>query len=83
MKKLLLVAALLTLAGCSKVNKENYDKIKVGMDKTEVEAIIGSADSCEEKTLHTNCVWGNDEKNITITLVSDKVTLFSSKGLQQ
>ncbi|MEQ3514315.1 DUF3862 domain-containing protein [Pseudoalteromonas sp. BZB3] len=82
MKKLLLVAALLTLAGCSKVNKENYDKIKVGMDKAEVEAIIGSADSCEEKTLHTNCVWGEEEKNITITLVSDKVTLFSSKGLK-
>jgi len=82
MKKLLLVAALLTLAGCSKVNKENYDKIKVGMDKVEVEAIIGSADSCEEKTLHTNCVWGGEEKNITITLVSDKVTLYSSKGLK-
>tara|TARA_Y100000588_G_scaffold164927_1_gene179007 strand:- start:993 stop:1241 length:249 start_codon:yes stop_codon:yes gene_type:complete len=82
MKKLLLVAALLTLAGCSKLNKENYDKIKVGMDKVEVEAIIGSADSCEEKTLHTNCVWGGEEKNITITLVSDKVTLYSSKGLK-
>ncbi|RZQ52067.1 DUF3862 domain-containing protein [Pseudoalteromonas phenolica] len=82
MKKLLLVAALLTLAGCSKVNKENYDKIKVGMDKTEVEAIIGSADSCEEKTLHTNCVWGSEEENITITFVTNKVTLFSSKGLK-
>ena len=82
MKKLILVSALLTLAGCSKVNKENYDKIKDGMDKVEVEAIIGSADSCEEKTLHTNCVWGGEEKNITITLVSDKVTLYSSKGLK-
>ena len=81
MKKLLLVA-LLTLAGCSKVNKENYDKIKVGMDKTEVEAIIGSADSCEEKTLHTNCVWGSEEEKITITFVTNKVTLFSSKGLK-
>ena len=82
MKKLLLVAALLTLAGCSKVNKENYDKIKVGMDNTEVEAIIGSADSCEEKTLHTNCVWGSEEEKITITFVTNKVTLFSSKGLK-
>ena len=52
------------------------------MDKTEVEAIIGSADSCEEKTLHTNCVWGSEEENITITFVTNKVTLFSSKGLK-
>ena len=82
MKKLLLIAALLTLAGCSKVNKENYDKIKVGMDKGDVEAIIGSAESCEEKTLHTNCLWGSEKKNITIKFVTNKVTLFSSKGLK-
>ena len=51
------------------------------MDKTEVEALLGSADNCVEKTLHTSCTWGNDAKNIEITLVSDKVTLYSKKGL--
>ncbi|MCF2858669.1 DUF3862 domain-containing protein [Pseudoalteromonas sp. SMS1] len=80
MKKLLTIAALLSLSACSKVTIENYEKISVGMEKTELEQVLGSADSCEEKTLHTNCVWGNENKNITVTLVSDRVTLFSKKG---
>ncbi|WP_105168179.1 DUF3862 domain-containing protein [Pseudoalteromonas sp. T1lg23B] len=82
MKKLLIGTAILTLVGCSKVNMENYNKVKVGMDKAEVETILGSADECEEKTLHTNCTWGNEDKHIKITLVSDKVTLYTKKGLE-
>jgi sucrose-6-phosphate hydrolase SacC (GH32 family) len=81
MKKLLIIAATLSLAACSKVNLENYEKIKIGMDKSEVEVFLGSADNCVEKTLHTNCIWGDESKNIEITLVSDRVTLFSKKGL--
>jgi len=83
MKKLLIIAATLSLAACSKVSLENYEKIEVGMDKTEVEAILGSADNCVEKTLHTNCVWGDESKNIEITLVSDKVTIYSKHGITQ
>lgn len=83
MKKLLIIVATLSLAACSKVTVENYEKIKIGMDKAEVEAVLGSADNCVEKTLHTNCVWGDESKNIEITLVSDKVTLYSKHGLTQ
>jgi len=83
MKKLLVIAATLALAACSKVNLENYEKISIGMDKTEVEAILGKAGSCEEKTLHTNCIWGNEGKNIEITLVSDKVSLYSKTGVDK
>ena len=83
MKKLLIIAATLSLAACSKVSLENYEKIEVGMDKAEVEAILGTADNCEEKTLHTNCVWGDESKNIEITLVSDKATIYSKHGITQ
>ncbi|MDC9519541.1 DUF3862 domain-containing protein [Pseudoalteromonas sp. S327] len=83
MKKLLIIAATLSLAACSKVSLENYEKIEVGMDKAEVEAILGSADNCVEKALHTNCVWGDESKNIEITLVSDKVTIYSKHGITQ
>ncbi|HAG41719.1 MULTISPECIES: DUF3862 domain-containing protein [unclassified Pseudoalteromonas] len=83
MKKLLIIAATLSLAACSKVSLENYEKIEVGMDKAEVEAILGTADNCVEKTLHTNCVWGDESKNIEITLVSDKVTIYSKHGITQ
>ncbi|TMN94207.1 outer membrane protein assembly factor BamE [Pseudoalteromonas sp. S558] len=81
MKKLLIIATLLSLVACSKVSQENYEKIKIGMDKADVETLLGSADNCVEKTLHTNCVWGDETKNIEITLVSDKVTLYSKHGL--
>lgn len=81
MKKLIAIAAFsAALVGCSKVDIEHYQQIKVGMDKTEIETLLGSADKCEEKTLHTNCTWGGESKNISVTLVSDKVTLYSKKG---
>lgn len=83
MKKLLIIAAALSLTACSKVSVENYEKIEIGMDKSEVEAILGSADNCVEKTLHTNCIWGDEGKNIDITLVSNKVSLYSKTGLDK
>jgi hypothetical protein len=82
MKKLIIIAGLLTLAGCSKVTLENYNKVEVGMDKAALEQILGSADNCEEKTLHTNCTWGDDNKHIKVTLVTEKVTLYTKKGLE-
>lgn len=82
MKKQLTILALsATLAACGKVTLENYEQIKVGMDKTELEAILGSADKCEDKTMHTSCTWGDNAKHIKVTLVADKVTLYSEKGL--
>ena len=83
MKKCFIIAVTLSLAACSKINIENYEKVKIGMDKADVETILGSADNCVEKTLHTNCVWGDEGKNIEITLVSNKVTLYSKHGLAQ
>jgi hypothetical protein len=82
MKKRIIISALLTLAGCSKVTLENYNKIEIGMDKAELEQILGTADNCEEKTLHTNCTWGDNNKYIKITLVTDKVTLYTKEGLE-
>ncbi|NMR23968.1 DUF3862 domain-containing protein [Pseudoalteromonas sp. NEC-BIFX-2020_015] len=83
MKKLLIVAAILTLSACSKINLENYEKIEIGMSKTDVEAILGAAEKCVEKTLHTNCTWGGGDKKIEITLVSDRVSLYSKTGLEK
>ncbi|SFD05935.1 DUF3862 domain-containing protein [Pseudoalteromonas denitrificans] len=82
MKKYLSTLAIaLALTACGKVTLENYKKVNIGMDKAEIEQLLGTADKCEEKTLHTNCIWGSEDKNITVTLVADKVTLYSEKGL--
>ena len=82
-KKLIVMALLLSvvLSGCSKLDRENYDKIKVGMDYEQVVSIIGDPDKCDAAMGSKNCVWGNEFKNITIKFIADKVVLPSMKGL--
>ena len=79
MLTVLFCAAL--LFGCSKVTRENYDQIKVGMAMTEVTALIGEPDSCSGALGAKKCIWGNEAKNITIAFVGDHVALPSMTGL--
>lgn len=84
MKKYMVIVVVMVvfiLVGCLKVNLENYEKIKIGMDKVEVEVILGLVDKCEEKIFYINCIWGSKDKNIEIILVLDKVLLYSKIGL--
>lgn len=67
--------------GCSKLNQENYGKIKMGMAYEQVVDIIGNPDVCDEALGAKKCVWGNVEKNITITFMGDQVIMPSMKGL--
>jgi len=82
-KKLIAVILLFCVIflGCTKLNRENYDKIKLGMSYEQVVDIIGSPDKCDAALGMKNCIWGNDRKNITIKFVADKVVLPSLKGL--
>ena len=85
MKVKLLIALFgaLALSGCSKLNKENYDKLEMGMSQKEVEAILGSADNCG-KTLGTvACTWGNEEaKHVKIVFMGNKAVTFNYEGLE-
>ncbi|MCH7371684.1 MULTISPECIES: hypothetical protein [Aeromonas] len=74
-----LIALLLT--GCSKLNRENYDKLKMGISYAEAASILGKAESCEDKLGTTSCIWGKDNKNIKIRFIADKATFFSSEGI--
>lgn len=78
---IMVAAACVSLLGCSKVNQETYDKLKVGMDYAEVTAILGEPDSCESLIAFKSCTWGKDPKTITVRLVGEKVILFEGKGL--
>lgn len=69
------------LFGCSKLNQENYNKIKVGMDYQEVISIIGNPDTCDAGMGMKKCVWGDESKNVTIQFVVEKVVFSSMKGL--
>jgi hypothetical protein len=78
---IVLVAVLLLATGCSKLTKENYEKISMGMNYDEVISILGDADECSGAVGVENCTWGGGEKYIKINFVGKKVVLFSSKGL--
>jgi outer membrane protein assembly factor BamE (lipoprotein component of BamABCDE complex) len=72
----------MTAVGCSKVSKENYDRLKVGMAYEEVVNIIGSPDSCAETFGTKTCLWGSEKKRIKVSFIGSKAVAFSSKGLR-
>lgn len=82
MKKLVLVLCCAALiAGCSKLTRENYEKIQMGMMFDQVVELIGEPDACEAALGAKKCVWGDEKKNITVTFMGDKVIMPAYKGL--
>ncbi len=80
---ILLVAAMLALWGCSsKINQENYRKIKIGMSYEEVAVILGEPVACESVLGAKSCDWGDEKRNINIKFVADNVVFRSAEGLQ-
>jgi hypothetical protein len=83
---LTLVAFCLLVAGCSgnKVTKENADKIKTGMTKAEVEAILGTGKAqAGAAGVGANLEvvqWGDPPKVITVTFLDGKVKQVLSVG---
>jgi hypothetical protein len=51
------------------------------MDYQEVVSIIGEPDTCDSVLGAKSCIWGNENKNITIKFVANKVVVPSMKGL--
>lgn len=84
MKKryLLITALVLLLSGCSNVTKANYDKIKSGMTYDEVVEILGKPEGCSETLGISNCEWKDDEAKISITFLSNQVTISVANGLK-
>ncbi|WP_320043385.1 DUF3862 domain-containing protein [uncultured Desulfobacter sp.] len=82
-KKLVVLVFLCAVVfpGCSKVTRENFDKINMGMGYKDVVEIIGEPDSCDGALGAKKCVWGNETKNITISFIGEKVILPAMKGL--
>ncbi|MBT0664148.1 DUF3862 domain-containing protein [Geobacter pelophilus] len=82
MRLAVVLVALVMLVGCSKLTMENYSKIKMGLGYSEVIKILGKPDSCSEALFVRNCIWGNEQQNITVNFVGDKVILFTSKNIK-
>jgi len=80
--RVLLVTVMLLVVGCSKINKDNYDKIAVGMTYDEVEDILGAPDEARDLLGTKSCIWGQAPETISITFVGDKVVFHSARGLK-
>lgn len=84
-KKIVLGALLLgslLLTGCSKLNKENYDKLEMGMSLQEIEAVLGSHDNCSSALGTQSCLWGKENGTyIKVSFVAGAAVTFSSEGL--
>jgi len=79
--RLTAVSLLLLLAGCSKLNQENYRKLKVGLTYDQVVAILGKPDSCSDALFVKSCIWGSEAKNISVNFMGDKVLITTSKNI--
>lgn len=76
------IALLLVLAACSKVTQENYDRLAVGMDYDQVTALLGAPSGCDDVMGVRSCVWGDDERSVSVNFVAGKVLIFSSQNLK-
>lgn len=70
------------LLGCSNLTMENYAKIEMGLSYSEVVNILGKPDNCSEALFVRSCIWGDEQKNITVNFVGDKVMLFTSTNIK-
>lgn len=82
LRSLALVACCLLLAACNKVNQENFSKLKTGMNKTEVEQLLGAPRECAGALGFTSCTWGDEKTFISIQFAQDQVLMFSGSGLK-
>lgn len=77
-----LLASCLLLAACNKVNQDNYAQLKPGMNKVEVENLLGKPSECSGALGISSCTWGNEQRFISVQYAGEQVLLFSGKGLQ-
>lgn len=72
---------VLLSAGCERVTSANYNQLEIGMTYNAVIKILGQPEGCETLLQAKSCTWGKATRTINVKFVSDKVLLFSSKGL--
>ena len=81
MKRMLMILPLLWLAGCDRVNQENYNKLEMGMQYNDVVTLLGEPAKCNALLMAKSCVWGTESRQIDIKFADNIVILFSSAGL--
>ncbi|WP_342653884.1 hypothetical protein [Pseudomonas sp. F3-2] len=82
LRSLALLSFCVLLAACSKINQENYSKIKAGMSKVEIEQLLGKPTECSGALGMSSCTWGDQKTFISVQYAADKVVLHTGQGLE-
>ncbi len=82
LRSLALLSFCVLLAACSKLNQENYSKLKTGMNKADVEALLGSPTECSGALGVSSCTWGDEKTFISVQYAGDKVLMYAGQGLK-
>ncbi len=78
-----IVLALFALAACSnKVSLENYGRLRTGQSYDEVKQILGDPARCDEALGIRTCVWGDEQRGISVNFVAGQVMLLSARNLK-
>ncbi|TWI54144.1 hypothetical protein IQ22_02006 [Pseudomonas duriflava] len=72
----------LFMVACSKITQENYNRLKAGQSKTEVEEILGKPADCSGALGLSSCTWGDKNSFISVQYVNDKVVMYAGQGLR-
>lgn len=78
----LLLAGLLLTACGSQLSLENYNKLKSGQSYDEVKKIVGEPARCDETLGVRSCVWGDEQRGISINFVAGQAVLLSARNLK-
>jgi hypothetical protein len=82
-KIVIISCAVFGLQACSKVTLANYDRVEMGMIKSDVEIILGEPDQCEAVIGTQSCVWGEqDGANIKVSFIAHRAAVITHSGLK-
>ena len=76
------LAGSVLVACSSKVSLENYGKLRTGQSYEDVTKILGDPARCDEVLGIRTCVWGDEQRGISVNFVAGKVMLLSARSLK-
>lgn len=77
-----LLLSVFLLAACSKVNMENYNRLKTGQGYDEIVAVLGQPTRCDEVLGVRQCVWGDEQHNIKVGFVGNTALTMSANNIK-
>lgn len=76
------IISLVSLTACSKLTQENYGKLKMGMERPQVESLLGKPKECQSIMTAMNCTWEEGGSSVYVQYFDDKVMTFGGNKLK-